>query len=396
MIVDDSLVVRGIIRRILEEHPRIRVTITAANGQVAIDELKNKSVDVTILDIEMPVMDGITALPKLIAIAPHMSIIMASTLTQRNADISMKALSLGAADYIPKPSTTEEENNDLEVFGKTLISKVLALGEVTRSRKAPPPATTQPPMPVSTPSVSRPSPVSGTPADPTPSKFIPMAMVKAAPAVSTNLNTPKETSPYTLLPASSIKPEAIAIGSSTGGPQALLTLFGSIKGHIPQVPIFITQHMPAMFTKILADQLSTSTGRPCIEGKEGDKVKADHIYVAPGNFHMVIAQKYDGYYINLNQEAPENFCRPAADPMLRSLAKCYGNKLLAVILTGMGSDGAKGCRTVVDAGGSIISQDEASCVVWGMPRAIAEQGLSSAILPLMNIGPEITKRCRSI
>ena len=196
--------------------------------------------------------------------------------------------------------------------------------------------------------------------------------------------------PVMLRTASSVLPKVLAIGSSTGGPQALLELFSGLKNSV-ELPVFITQHMPDTFTAIMADHIARSSNAACTEAVDGEPVKAGHVYVARGGLHMVVTQEDSQKVIHLTEDPPENYCRPAVDVMFRSLAKVYGAGILAVVLTGMGSDGLKGGRTIVQAGGSLLAQDEATSVVWGMPGAVATDGLCSAILPLSEIGTAITK-----
>lgn len=343
MVVDDSAIVRGLVSRQLDADPGISVVCTSANGQLALSDLKRHPVDVVVLDIEMPVMDGLAALPVILAENPGVKVIMASALTRRNAQISMKALQLGASDYVPKPEAGLVSAED---FNRELRSKVKALGARRR------PATAAPSAP---------------------------APVAAAPVVAPKLSRSVRT-----------RPAIVAIGSSTGGPTALHTLFEAIRGSVQQ-PILLTQHMPATFTALLAEQLTRTGGRPCAEAKDGEVIRPGHCYIAPGGWHMVVDRDGATPILRLNQEPPENFCRPAVDPMLRSVAQVYGASVLAVILTGMGSDGAKGCAAVAAAGGRFIVQDEASSVVWGMPGAAAATGLADSILPLNEIAPWVSR-----
>jgi two-component system chemotaxis response regulator CheB len=186
---------------------------------------------------------------------------------------------------------------------------------------------------------------------------------------------------------------ALAIASSTGGPQALLAIFKEFKGLRPRMPIFITQHMPVNFTTILADHISKASGLDCHEAVEGEEVKAGVVYVAPGDFHMTVTRDALACRLHLDQNPQENFCRPSADPMLRSLAKAYGDKLLVAVLTGLGADGARGASDVVAASGIVIAQDEATSVVYGMPKAVADAKLTSAVFPLNAIAPFLIKAC---
>ena len=187
-----------------------------------------------------------------------------------------------------------------------------------------------------------------------------------------------------------VRPDIIAIGSSTGGPQALFEVLSHLKGGVTQ-PILITQHMPATFTTILAEHISRQCGIVCAEARDGEAIVENRAYVAPGDYHMLVVNRGGTHALSLTKDPPENFCRPAVDPMLRSIVRAYGRKVLTVILTGMGQDGMKGCQEVTAAGGVVVGQDEASSVVWGMPGAVATAGLCSAILPLKEIGPYIRK-----
>ena len=360
MVVDDSAVIRGLLTRALEGDPEIRVVASVGDGQMAINSLQRNTVDVIVLDVEMPVMDGLTAIPKLLAVCPSVKIIMASTLTIRNADISMRALQAGAADYIPKPTTTREISG-ADVFKRELVSKVKALGANARragTRSRPDVRSQVLPAPVS-------------------AGYRPRGEAAGPPVVR----------PIT----QQTRPDVIAIGSSTGGPQALFEVLSHLKGGGVTQPILITQHMPATFTTILAEHISRQCGIVCAEAKDGETIVENRAYVAPGDYHMLVVNRGGANALSLTKDAPENFCRPAVDPMLRSIVRAYGRKVLTVILTGMGQDGMKGCQEVTAAGGVVIGQDEASSVVWGMPGAVATAGLCSAILPLKEIGPYIRK-----
>ena len=359
LVVDDSAVIRGLFERALKADGTIDVVGTAGNGQIAINMLKNTQVDVLVLDIEMPVMDGLEALPEILKIAPAVKVIMASTLTKRNADISIRAMQLGAADYIPKPSS--RDGNEVEEFYQLLITKVKAL--VPHIRTSPnnkPTDLTTPLMGAAASGNQLPSPI------------------PKAPREVRQLSQP--------LPA-----QALAIASSTGGPQALLQVFRDFKGVKPRVPIFITQHMPANFTAILADHIAKACDLDCHEAVDGEDVLPGKIYLAPGDFHMTIHRDGTRTRLKLDKNPPENFCRPSADPMFRSLAKVYGDKLTCAVLTGLGSDGARGAWDVVNAGGNVIAQDEATSVVYGMPKATADAKLTSGVFPLDKIAPYLIK-----
>lgn len=361
MVVDDSAVIRGVLTRWLEEDPSIRVVASAQNGTIAVRSIKQQPVDVVILDIEMPEMDGMTALPLIIQACPHVQVIMASTLTLRNADISLKALSLGAADYLPKPQNTKLVTGF--DFRRELIGKVKAFGNTAHMRRAGvnPAARQAPAASTSTASVAE-------------------LLGRAKPAMPEPV----------LVKASRRRPSVLAIGSSTGGPQALFKLLGALPKPLG-VPIVITQHMPATFTTILAQHIEKSTGIPAAEALDGEPLLANRIYVAPGDWHMSVAGTAEAPKIKLDQSPPINFCRPAVDPLFASLAAVFGSSVLGVVLTGMGHDGRDGSSAVVGAGGSIIVQDAATSVVWGMPGSVATAGYAAAVLPLDELAPRITK-----
>ena len=351
MVVDDSAVIRGLLTRALEKDPTVKVAASVGNGEAAIKALERHDIDVIILDIEMPVMDGLTALPKLLAAKPGVQIIMASTLTRKNAEVSLRALQAGAADYLPKPTSTSELTG-ADAFRRELLEKVKALAKAARPAR---PATAR--------------------------------AISDAAAAATAVRPAR---PISLRKASAALPRLIAIGSSTGGPQALIEVLASMAASV-KLPILITQHMPATFTTLLAEHIGRATGVPCAEGRDGEAVSAGRIYLAPGNYHMTVERAGAGSVIRLDQNPPVNFCRPSVDPMLRSLAPIYGSALLTIILTGMGTDGHKGAAEVVAAGGTVFAQDEATSVVWGMPGAVATSGLCSAVLPIKEIGPSVRK-----
>ena len=354
MVVDDSAVIRGLITRIIEADPQLRVVASVSDGQRAVRSLSTTSIDVIILDIEMPVMDGLTALPELLKADPGIKVIMASTLTVRNADTSMRAMSLGAADYLAKP-TSSGEINGREEFGRSLIEKVRTLGMARRNSRAP----------VVT-SERRPTPA-----------------VRIHPSQSIELRPP-----------SRVKPRVLALGSSTGGPQALFKVLGALAGRI-ELPVLLTQHMPATFTKILAQHVAQNTSWSCAEATDGQPIEPGCVHVAPGDFHMVAEMRGHAPVLRLITTPPENFCRPSVDPMLRSLADIYGSSVLTVILTGMGTDGLKGSQYLAEKGGTILAQDEATSVVWGMPGAVATNGLCSAVLPIERLADCVVKLVES-
>ena len=370
MIVDDSAVVRGMLTKRLAEEPDFMIASSAIDGVMALAELKKVTVDVVILDIEMPRMDGLTALPLIRQIAPDAKVIISSSLSERNAEIAIKALSLGASECIAKPSSRQSREM-LENYYRDLIDKTRALGaRVVRQAPRSSPAATGPSIASSHP-LALASAVNA------------LAPAPAAPRDSrSEIAQGRPASPSSLMPA--LKPHALAIASSTGGPQALIQIFREV-GTTLKVPVFITQHMPPTFTAILAKHISQASGAPCTEGEEGEAVEGGKIYVAPGDYHMRLRREGDQLRVRLGQEAPVNYCRPSADPMIASLADLYGNRLLLVVLTGMGQDGMDGARIVQERGGTVIAQDKATSTVWGMPKAVAEHGYCRGLLPLSQI-----------
>jgi two-component system chemotaxis response regulator CheB len=361
MVVDDSSIVRGIVTRTLESAPRMKVVASVANGALAVKMLGAIECDVIVLDIEMPELDGISALPLLLAINPHVKIIMSSTLTRRGAEISMKAISLGAADYVAKPTSNI---GAADAFRAELLGKVQAYGARARlARIARGPSKT----------------ASG------------KATEVAAPVARIGGVAPS--GPITLRKSIIEKPSIIAIGASTGGPQALSEVLKNL-GHGVTQPIVITQHMPPTFTAILAEHMNRYAGRPAAEAVDGEVLQGGRIYVAPGGIHMLFEAVGAQTVVRLNDGPMENSCKPAVDPMFRSLSDIYKKKLFTVILTGMGYDGLKGAKYAIEAGAALIAQDQASSIVWGMPGSVAQAGLCNAVLPLGQIGQAIGRVAR--
>ena len=331
-----------------------------------------------VLDIDMPELDGIAALPLLLAKKPDLIVIMASTLTRRNAEISLRALSLGATDYIPKPTTNQEVSGSPE-FHRDLIEKIRHLGLRARRRRDPQATETS----IAPPLVPSAAPVA--------------APVQARASRSTSAVKPihtlhGEAHAAIVLRASPLTPpRVLLIGASTGGPQALNAIVAQIGGVIDRAPVLITQHMPPTFTTILAEHLARSSNRPTREGVDGEEINAGTIYLAPGGKHMSVTRRDGVAVIAIGDGAMVNFCKPAVDPLFSSAAEVWGAKALALVLTGMGSDGLFGAQAVVEAGGQVIAQDEATSVVWGMPGQVAQNGLCSAVLPLDEIAPRLTR-----
>jgi len=375
LVVDDSIVVRAAVRAMLAALPEVAVIETARSASAALAILERHAgtapIDVVLLDVEMPSMTGIEALPHLLRVSPTSRIVMASSLTRKGAAVTMAALAAGASDYLCKPQAAAEAR---QAFAAELAIKVGIWGADARRARGRP--GDRPPAHVG----RAPMPGSGQPADgrraasprPCPDDRQGLPLSRSRPALG-------------LI-------EALAIGSSTGGPQALLQLFAALPSPFA-CPIFITQHMPPAFTAMLAEQIGRLTGGTCREAEDGEPVAAGRIYVAPGDRHLeIVGEAGRAARVRLSLSAPENFCRPSVDPMLRSLAPLYRDRLCAVILTGMGRDGTAGARLVRRHGGRIIAQDEATSVVWGMPGAVVRDGLADHVLPVPEIAALLRPR----
>lgn len=338
MIIDDSGVFRGFWGRLLSGLDDIEVVTTAISGKAAIEALTYHKVDLVLLDVEMPEMDGLQTIPHLFAKQPTLKIIMASGLTTSSSRVTIDALARGAHDFITKPSTLVS-GFSVDQVKDELLQKIRALAV----------------------------------------KVVEPKVVESS--IKTALRSDK-TAP----------PKAILIGSSTGGPNALSVVLSKFDSKIT-IPIFIVQHMPANFTTMLAERIAKDSERPCREAKDGEIVQPKTIYVAPGGFHMLLSKIGDQVILNLNEEAPENFCRPAVDVLFRSASKVYGSALLGIILTGMGEDGKLGCEYLKNDGATVIAQDEASSVVWGMPGNVVKAGLANFSVPLNNIAEKTSEIC---
>jgi two-component system chemotaxis response regulator CheB len=371
LIADDSAVMRRIIASALQKDPAIEVVGFAANGLQAIEAIKTFSPDVLTLDIEMPVMDGLTALREIRKTNKYLPIIMFSSLTHKGAQAAVMALTAGASDYVGKPAASAGSiDGAFKVLETELIPKIIGLAKRVKSRQAreinsPDAKSTRPAL----------NPKINSELEPIRPKSI-------------GINAGQSVIP--------IKPvQAICIGVSTGGPMALMQVFSQIS--VPLiVPIFIVQHMPPSFTGLLAARLSAAGVMTVKEAEEGEIALGGTAYIAPGGFHVTLEKVGTKTIIHLNTEPPENSCRPAVDVLFRSAAEAYGGGVLAVILTGMGYDGLKGSQAIATKGGQIIAQDEATSVVWGMPGAVVQAGLANAVLPIEKISEEIVFRSRKI
>jgi len=352
MIVDDAVVVRGLFSRWVEAEPDLQVVASLRSAREALDQFERADPDVVVLDIEMPELDGLAALPLLLAKKRDLVVIMASTLTRRNAEISLRAMALGATDYIAKPETSRDAVGSL-AFRRELIEKIRQLGlRAKRLRLA------------------------------------------GAARGAVGKAQPKKAEPaqhFALRPLPLVPPRVLLIGSSTGGPQALEKLLGRLGGVLERAPVLITQHMPPTFTTLLAEHLARASKHPAHEARDGEEINAGTIYLAPGGKHMRVARRDGIAVIAIDDGEPVNFCKPSVDPLFSSAAQVWGSWALGLMLTGMGADGSRGAQAIVGAGGSIIAQDEATSVVWGMPGQVAQAGICSAVLPLPDIAPMLVR-----
>jgi len=347
LVVDDAVVVRRIITNVLSEDKMLEVVGVAANGKIALDKILRLKPDIITLDIEMPVMDGLQTLAELRKLYPCLPVIMFSTLTERGAAASLDALALGANDYVTKPANVGSVTAAMQCLRDELIPKI-------KSLCGRPDAAVQ--------SVVR-----------LPAAFKPAVQIRH--------------------PRKHTRVDIVAIGISTGGPNALSEMVPQLPADLP-VPVVIVQHMPPLFTRLLSERLAEKSAIHVHEGSEGARLAPGHVWLAPGDYHMMVSRSRDGSVLSLNQEERENSCRPAVDVLFRSVVEAYGPNVLGVVMTGMGQDGLRGCACVCNAGGQVIVQDEKSCVVWGMPGAVARSGLADAVLPLDRIAAEIVQRVR--
>ncbi len=338
LVVDDSVVVRKVLSLIIAHDPELELAGTAPTASIGIQKIEQSNPDVVVMDVEMPEMNGIEATAKIRRGWPRLPILMCSTLTERGADVTLRALAAGASDYVAKPTAIANGDDTLESFRSDFIAKVKALaGRV----------------------VALPAPLA--------------SRVSAAPPAPIRRRTGLEI------------PSVLLVGSSTGGPNALATVFDKLPGDLP-VPILLVQHMPPLFTRLLAERLTATTRVKVTEAVHGERVEPGRAYVAPGNFHMVVVRDGAGVRVLLNQEAPECSCRPAVDVLFRSAAKVYGAGCVAAVLTGMGQDGARGSREIAEAGGFVAVQDAASCVVPSMPGAVVAAGVANEVVTLADMG----------
>ena len=343
LIVDDASVVRRMVSAALNQDPALEVVGAAADGQIALSRLTDLHPDIVLLDLEMPVMDGLQTLTALRKTHPRLPVIMFSRHTQRGVEATVQALTLGADDYVPKPGDGLDVS---KCIAELLIPKIKLL---VRRYAAPP--------------------------EPETSK----------------LRVARPSSPPARAPSQRQAPQVVVVGASTGGPNALAAVFPAFPAHW-SIPILVVQHMPAEFTARLAERLTEKSRLNVREGAADELVSAAQAWVAPGDYHMVVRRDGTAIRLALNQDPPVNSCRPSVDVLFRSAAEAYGPGVLAVVLTGMGQDGLRGCECIRTAGGEIMTQDEASSVVWSMPGAVVQAGLADQVLPLDQVGPEIVRR----
>ncbi|MDX2095414.1 MAG: chemotaxis response regulator protein-glutamate methylesterase [Alphaproteobacteria bacterium] len=384
LLVDDSEVVRFLFTKSLERDPDLRVIATATNGLEAIEMAKNYQPDIILLDIEMPLMDGLTALPKILAVAHRSKVFIISGDSRSNARAAIESLELGASEFILKPGATGALNP--QEFNEELRVKIKALIGPKERRAAP--ALPRPPANIRTAK----SPASAPKTAPSLKKMAPVTALRP-PLANAPARAETPAAPISLQPAKTTSVHALAIASSTGGPEALLRIFTDLNGQLQHIPIFITQHMPPVFTTALAEHITRHAGRLCREAVDGEKVAAGMIYLAPGGYHLLVRQTGQETTLALTQDPPVNSCRPSADPMFASISHAYGRNVLGLVLTGIGADGCQGARRIVENGGSVIAQDKASSVVYGMPRSVAEAGLCEAVVPLDRMADHLMRRC---
>lgn len=386
LFVDDSEVIRFLYGKALERDSELSIVGMAGDGEGAIRKARELQPDVILLDIEMPRMDGLTALPRLRDVSPKSAIFVLSAVDQHYANLAVDALAMGAIECLVKPGAEGAEA--IQTFHEELRGKIK---EVIKYRKRVEEGHSE---------IRKQALLAGDARIPV------LAKLNHAPRKTKLHPRPQLLAKPEEAPASCVQEmparlrarshhaiKAIVIASSTGGPEALIALLSKLKGQLAYMPIFITQHMPPVFTTALAKHLAHYGERSCKEAEDGEDVEPGMVYVAPGDQHLIIRKHGSKIVTHLTKDNPVNSCRPAADPMFASASNVYGPQLLAVVLTGIGNDGTQGARVVVEQGGAVIAQDKASSVVYGMPRSVAEAGLCESILPLADLPAEILKRC---
>ncbi len=383
LVVDDSVVFRKIITDALSRTAGIQVVGTAVNGEEGIEKIKRLRPDLITLDVEMPKMDGLQTLDEIKKQHLSVGVIMFSSLTSQGAKTTLEALSKGAFDFVAKPTGTGAFSQSVKKIEQELIPKIKAFA-TTRRRSA-----------LASSRIRRTRPVPNHTRPPVGRSNIRQncssTQCRGGYAHKTSATT-SASNAASRLRTLTLRPEVVAIGVSTGGPNAL----GEVIPKLPagfRLPVLLVQHMPPVFTAQLAKRLNDKSPLEVVEAKEGDIIHAGKVYIAPGNYHMEVGISGTDKIITLNQSPPVNSCRPAVDVMFKSVAKIYGGKVIAVIMTGMGQDGFEGCKLLKQRGASIIAQDEDSCVVWGMPKFVTEAGLADRVEPLNKIAITIQELC---
>jgi len=382
LVVDDTAVIRRLVSEVLEQQPDIEVVGTASNGRHALQQIGLLDPDVVTLDVEMPVMDGLATLAELRQRWAYLPVIMFSTLTARGASATLDALTLGANDYVTKPSATRDREAALRAVRESLVPLIHLWGRRTRpDRKQQ--VLRAAPLPTRRPTTA-PAPVAEHTAPAlhaAPSRLGPVVDLTAA-------HGDKHTPSFRQVPQDRRSPLAVVIGVSTGGPQALARVIPTLPRSLP-VPVVIVQHMPPVFTKLLSERLDASSVVPVHESEDGMLVENGHVYIAAGGTHLQVVMERGVVALRHDDGPLENSCRPAVDVTLRSAAAVWGSRALTVIMTGMGHDGLAGARALHALGGTVFVQDEDSSVVWGMPGAVAREGLADRTLPLDDIAAAI-------
>ncbi|MBF0588584.1 MAG: chemotaxis-specific protein-glutamate methyltransferase CheB [Magnetococcales bacterium] len=419
LVVDDTITYRMIVTRVAESIPGVDVAASAPNGKLALAKLETTAIDLVLLDIEMPVMDGLTTLKELSAKHPQIAVVMVSGVSRTNANIVVECLNSGALDFVTKPleENAERAKSSLKKALEPILSELIAKRNISgASRKTVPPRTAPAPgreaastssMAVPLANGKRPLPRAqrlsvtdlrkGATARQPQTRHTPPVTARAP--IPARPSTPVPTRPAPRAATSPVgggpkKPNLILIGSSTGGPAALTQVLSGLGGPL-SIPILIVQHMPPIFTASLAAQLSRSSGLTVQESQENMTVKPGDVVLAMGGKHMTLAKQGSNFIVKLNEGPKVNECRPAVDVLFMSAATIDSGNVLSVILTGMGRDGANGVDALKRRGNCYsITQDMNSCVVYGMPRTVEEKGLSDEVLPVDQIGPRIAEICK--
>lgn len=386
LIVDDSAFIRRALKRIIGAEPDMEVTASAANGHLALRELEEHTVDVVVLDVEMPVMNGLDTLDAIRKRDRSLPVVMFSTLTTQGGEATMDALTRGASDYVAKPSQQSNQDDAFQFVRDQLVPKLRSLAEAysVRKRRIQAPIGVREALDIPQKDASAPKPaVNAAAKRSTPVTNAPKKAITPDEVPRPRRRTTRETAI-----------EVVAIGVSTGGPTALQTVLSDLPADL-SVPVVITQHMPPLFTALLAQRLDSVSVLKVCEAQDGSPVEAGSVYLAPGDQHMRFERGGDGIRIVLDDGPPVHSCRPAVDVMLESIVTVYGAKTLVVILTGMGKDGLDGSRRLAGLGARVLAQDAETSVVWGMPGFVAREGVADQVLPLDEIGSEITRIARS-